>query len=257
MSTTINPGMASLGLKMLRETAALGQASQIRGTRPEPVARVRPVADLVTLSVGGANASSPLRAASDGINLAQNLNGSMMSMTGALLRMRELAMSSSDDALSPERRRDMQAEILELNASLERTVESLSFGGQRPLEGDFAASFTLDENTRAWFQVGDLRPEGLGLSGFDVTDPDAARDGVRALDAALETVSRQRAGVRDAVETIRNWIEAPGRSGPAISGPGEAQVRAETVAADVQAAPVRALRAQANLSADAVLQWLR
>lgn len=257
MSTTINPGMATLGLKMLRETAALGQMPEIRGTRPADVTRARPVSDLVTLSTGGASAANPLRAASDGISLAQNLNGGMMSMTGALLRLRELAMSSSDDNLPDDRRRAMQTEAMALTESMDRTVSSLSFEGQRPLEGDFAASFSLDENTRAWFQVGDLRPETLGLAGFDVTDPQSARAGVQVLDAALETLSRQRAGVRDAAETIRNWIESPERSGSAISGPAEAQVRADAAAAEVMATPGRAMRAQGGLSAEAALQLLR
>jgi len=259
-----NNNLSSLGIRMLSETAALGQSAEIRTTRLSGPGRVRPSQDAITLqfaAAAGGSSSRRLRAVSEGISVAQSGNATLTAMAGTALRMRELAVSAAGDTLSDSERVGLQAELTPLLEQLGTLAAQAEYGGRKTLDGDFSQSVVLEDGPRT-LGLADLRAEALGLEGLALANADDARAGIRLLDAALDRIYRQRAAVRAFSEQLEQWVGAAESRREAAAGPPIRQASdAERALVDgvsrMAAEPGRAMRAQGNLTAGGVLQLLR
>ena len=105
------------------------------------------IAERMNAQIRGMNVA--IRNANDGISLAQTAEGALGKIGDMLQRMRELAVQSRNATNSDDDRANLQKEFGELQAEIQRTIESSKFNGKSL----FDSSDSTFEATMA-FQVG-------------------------------------------------------------------------------------------------------
>ncbi len=146
----------------------------------------------------------------NGVSFIQSTEGYLQETTDILQRIRELAVQSSNGIYSDEDRMQIQVEVSQLVAEVDRIASQAQFNGMNTLTGGFAADSAsgrimqfqiganVDQNTRVY--IGTMTAEALGLKGAQGSDeqlgidsPDKANMAIASVDNALLTVSKQRA----------------------------------------------------------------
>ena len=130
----------------------------------------------------------------------QTAESGMSDITDTLHRMRELSMQSSSGNYSDEQRGYMQAEMGELQAELDRISGSTEYNGTSLLDGSLDSDYQvgteagdhLNVQLNQSFDAGGL---GVANADVDVSTQSGAQSSLAAIDAALETVSSNRATV--------------------------------------------------------------
>ena len=144
----------------------------------------------------------------DGISFIQVAEGYLQETTDVLQRIRELAVQSANGVWDDSARMQIQVEVSQLVAEVDRIASSAQFNGMNLLTGRFAKDSdtvmqfqigaNVDQNIRAY--VGTMTSQALGLTGIQGTDerisissPDEANSTIAVLDNALKNVNKQRA----------------------------------------------------------------
>ncbi len=146
----------------------------------------------------------------NGVSFIQSTEGYLQETTDILQRIRELAVQSSNGIYSDEDRMQIQVEVSQLVAEVDRIASQAQFNGMNTLTGGFAENSAsgrvmqfqiganVDQNTRVY--IGTMTAEALGLKGAQGSDeqlgiesPDKANMAIASIDNALLTVSKQRA----------------------------------------------------------------
>ena len=99
--------------------------------------------------------SMAIRNTNDAVSLLQVAEGSLNETTNALQRIRELAVQASNSTMTSSDRADLQKEVTQLMAEIERIADDTKFNNQNLLNGTFS--------TKA-FQVGANVGETITLS---------------------------------------------------------------------------------------------
>lgn len=86
------------------------------------------------------------RNAQDGISLIQTAEGALNETHAILQRMRELAVQAATDTMTTADRIEIQKEIDQLAAEIDRIAETTQFNTQNLLDGDFKAKFHVGAN---------------------------------------------------------------------------------------------------------------
>jgi flagellin len=112
--------------------------------------------------------SMAIRNANDGISLLQTSEGALDEVTGALQRMRELAVQAVNGTNNASDRAALDLEVQQLKAEVDRIAVSTQFNNQALLDGSFKNK-TLQigdkaEQTMA-ISIGSARLNDLGLGG--------------------------------------------------------------------------------------------
>lgn len=103
--------------------------------------------------IRGLNQAS--RNAMDGISLMQTAEGALNETHAILQRMRELAVQASSDTLTSSDRIEIQKEIEQLIAEINRISSSTEFNTKKLLDGSSAAlTSTSDLNTKIFMRDG-------------------------------------------------------------------------------------------------------
>lgn len=150
--------------------------------------------------------------ASNAINFIQATEGYLQNTTDIVQRLRELAVQSANGIYSSEDRMQIQVEVSQLVAEVDRIANNAQFNEMNMLTGRFAKE--MGENTvtaSMWFHVGanmDQRIEAyigtmtsaaLNLrnvgdeSIISLGDPDEANRAIGTLDEAMKKINKQRA----------------------------------------------------------------
>ena len=150
--------------------------------------------------------------AQNGISFIQTTEGYLQETTDIVQRIRELAVQSSNGIYSDEDRMQIQVEVSQLVAEVDRIASQAQFNGMNMLTGRFAKP--TGENTvtgSMWFHIGanmDQRTQvyigtmsamALGLrnvgdeSIMSLETPDEANRAIGTLDEALMKINKQRA----------------------------------------------------------------
>ncbi|MGQ9532220.1 MAG: flagellin N-terminal helical domain-containing protein, partial [Desulfotomaculales bacterium] len=87
------------------------------------------------------------RNAQDGISLIQTAEGALSEIHSMLQRMRELAAQAATDTLTANDRVQIQAEIDQLKAEINRVARTTEFNKQKLLDGTAAALVSTDKAT--------------------------------------------------------------------------------------------------------------
>ena len=146
----------------------------------------------------------------NGVSFIQSTEGYLQETTDILQRIRELAVQSSNGIYSDEDRMQIQVEVSQLVAEVDRIASQAQFNGMNTLTGAFASDSVsgrvvqfqiganVDQNARVY--IGTMTAEALGLKGAQGSDeqigidsPDKANMAIASIDNALLTVSKQRA----------------------------------------------------------------
>ena len=144
----------------------------------------------------------------NGVSFIQATEGYMQETTDILQRIRELAVQSANGIYSDEDRTQIQVEVSQLVAEVDRIASQAQFNGMNMLTGSFAQNSdrimqfqvgaNVDQNERVY--IGTMTAQALGLKGaqgseegLGISTPDAANMAIATVDEALKNVSKQRA----------------------------------------------------------------
>ena len=168
------------------------------------------VSEKMRSQIRGLNQAS--QNASNAISFIQTTEGYLQSTTDIVQRIRELAVQASNGIYTDEDRMQIQVEVSQLVAEVDRIASQAQFNGMNMLTGRFAKS--TGENTvtaSMWFHIGsnmDQRTQvfigtmtstSLGLKELgsetimSLAAPDDANRAIGTLDEALKKLNKQRA----------------------------------------------------------------
>ncbi len=121
------------------------------------------IVDRMTSQIRGLNQA--MRNANDAISLSQTAEGAMQESSNILQRMRELSVQSANDSNSAADRGNIQKEITQLQAELNRIASTTTFNGNNILDGTFSgAKFHVGSNANETISVtiGNLSANSMG-----------------------------------------------------------------------------------------------
>ena len=144
----------------------------------------------------------------NGVSFIQTTEGYLTETTDILQRVRELAVQAANGIYSDEDRMQIQVEVSQLVAEVDRIASVAQFNGMNmltgrfALEGDSTMQFqigaNMDQNARVY--IGTMTASALGLKGVQggeeqitINSPEEANMTLGAVDAALTQVNKQRA----------------------------------------------------------------
>lgn len=151
-----------------------------------------------------------VRNAQDGISLIQTAEGALNETHSILQRMRELAVQAANDTNTDDDRAQIQQEVDQLIAELNRIANTTEFNTQKLLDGSFSGKLIhvganagqviqIDINTMGagalgnTAKVADIKVQEYTSGGQTITGQSAAEAAITTLDAAIEQVSTERA----------------------------------------------------------------
>lgn len=148
----------------------------------------------------------------NGISFIQTTEGYLQETTDIVQRIRELAVQASNGIYTDEDRMQIQVEVSQLIAEVDRIASQAQFNGMNMLTGRFAQDTGTNSVTASmWLHVGanmDQRVEmfigtmtatALNLREFgsdeimSLQTPDSANRAIGTLDEALKKINKQRA----------------------------------------------------------------
>ncbi len=168
------------------------------------------VSEKMRSQVRGLNQAS--QNASNGISFIQTTEGYLQETSDILQRIRELAVQSSNGIYSSEDRMQIQVEVSQLVAEVDRIASSAQFNGMNMLTGRFARETgentitgsmwfhigaNMDQRVRAY--IGTMTASALGVrnlgdgSIMTLATADEANRNIGVIDNALKTLNKQRA----------------------------------------------------------------
>ena len=164
------------------------------------------VSEKMRSQIRGLNQAS--RNIENGVSFIQTTEGYLTETTDILQRVRELAVQSANGIYSDEDRMQIQVEVSQLVAEVDRIASQAQFNGMNMLTGRFSSNSdsvmqfqigaNMDQNARVF--IGTMTAQALGLKGaqgseetININDPESANATLGAVDAALTNVTKQRA----------------------------------------------------------------
>jgi flagellin len=216
----------------------------------------------------------------NGVSFIQATEGYLQGTQDILHRLRELAVQSANGIYTDEDRMQIQVEVSQMVDEVNRIASHAQFNGMNMLTGAFAmdsptgrimqlhVGANMDQNARIY--IGDMTATSLGLidgqgaqGKISIADPDEANLAIGTIDAALRTVSKQRADLG----AYQNRFEMAAQ-GVAIAAENiqaaESRIRDANMASrmvdytrdSILTQTGTAMLAQANMRTQAVLQLL-
>ena len=199
-------GVTQLSLNKDMEKLSSGEKINRAGDDASGLA----VSEKIRSQIRGLNQAS--KNASNGISFIQTTEGYLQETTDIIQRIRELAVQSSNGIYSDEDRMQIQVEVSQLVAEVDRIASQAQFNGMNMLTGRFALA--TGENTPTasmWFHiganmdqrmavyVGTMTAAALGIRSqgteevLSIAAPDDANRAIGTLDEALKKINKQRA----------------------------------------------------------------
>jgi flagellin len=146
----------------------------------------------------------------NGVSFIQATEGYLQETTDILQRIRELSVQAANGIYTESDRMQIQVEVSQLVAEVDRIASQAQFNGMNMLTGSFAKDSVtggimqfqiganVDQNVRVF--VGTMTAQALGLTGgqgndevVSVASPDTANVAITTIDEALKRVNSQRA----------------------------------------------------------------
>jgi len=168
------------------------------------------VSEKLRSQIRGLNQAS--RNAENGISFIQTTEGYLQETTDIIQRIRELAVQASNGIYTEEDRMQIQVEVSQLVAEVDRIASQAQFNGMNMLTGRFAQPTGENNVTGSmWFHIGanmdqrmqvyigTMTAEALGVREIGTGDkinlaaPDDANHAIGVIDEALKKINKQRA----------------------------------------------------------------
>jgi flagellin len=144
------------------------------------------------------------RNANDGISLVQTAEGALNEVSGALIRMRELAVQASTGTVGSTERGYIDSEFKDLLSEIDRIAAVTEFNGAKLLNGDqsggvsFQVGIHSGGNYKITASIANVATASLGGGDLDTAAVDTAAHALSALsviDTAIEDISGARGGL--------------------------------------------------------------
>lgn len=192
-------GINETGLQKSMEKLSSGEKINRAGDDAAGLA----VSEKMRSQIRGLNQAS--RNIANGVNFIQTTEGHLQETTDILQRIRELAVQGSNGIYSDEDRMQIQVEVSQLVAEVDRIASSAQFNGFNMLTGRFAndgmkfqVGANVDQNIT--ITIGDMSAKALNLKDsqgseniISVASVDEANTTLATIDEALKNVNKQRA----------------------------------------------------------------
>ena len=199
-------GVTGLGLNKDMEKLSSGERINRAGDDASGLA----VSEKMRSQIRGLNQAS--QNAENGISFIQTTEGYLQETTDIMQRLRELAVQSSNGIYSDDDRMQIQVEVSQLVAEVDRIASSAQFNGMNMLTGRFAQPMGENVVTGSmWFHIGanmDQRTQvfigtmsatALGIRSIGTEEkislqtPEDANRAIGTLDEAIKKINKQRA----------------------------------------------------------------
>ena len=216
-----------------------------------------------------------VRNANDAVSLVNTYDGASAEIESILVRMRELAVQTSNGTYQDDDRDLAQEEIDALALEIDRIAENTTFNRQAIADATGGASGTftfrvgpqsgaVDNVTVALASLQATELGANGVAALDISTASGSSTAVSNIDAALTALSEARAVAGAFVNrlghTVSNLQNVSQRTSEALSGVEDADYAAESAALArgmVLAQAGTAMLAQANQSPQYILTLLR
>ena len=150
--------------------------------------------------------------AQNGISFLQATEGYLQETTDILQRIRELSVQSSNGIYTQEDRMQIQVEVSQLVAEVDRIASQAQFNGMNMLTGRFARETgentvtgsmwlhigaNMDQRSRVY--IGTMTAKAVGIRNIgdesikSLSTPDSANRAIGTLDESLKKINKQRA----------------------------------------------------------------
>jgi len=207
----------------------------------------------------------------NGITMLQTADGALGQISGALQRMRELAMESANGTLASADRVNIQTEFSQLQSEITRVASSTKFGNVNMLNAATTVQIQVGINTTAnvdtvnvTFNKEDAATLKVDQATINVGDTTSVNTALANIDVALSSISSDRAGI-GALQNrlgvaLTNDQEAAKNLGNALSRIQDvdvAQASGDMARQQVLLQAGTAVLAQANQMPQSVLSLLR
>ena len=199
-------GVTNLSLQKDMEKLSSGMKINRAGDDASGLA----VSEKMRAQIRGLNQAS--ENASNGISFIQTTEAYLQETTDIMQRIRELAVQASNGIYSDEDRMQIQVEVSQLVAEVDRIASSAQFNGMNMLTGRFAMQtgensvtgsmyFHIGANMdqRMEVYIGTMTAVALGVrnlgdeSILSLANPDEANRAIGTIDEALKKINKQRA----------------------------------------------------------------
>lgn len=137
-----------------------------------------------------------IRNAQDGISLIQTAEGALNETHAILQRMRELAVQAANDTNTTADRNQLQQEIAQLLAEINRIAQTTQFNTQPLLDGSFSGKIIhigANSGQALTVSIGTMNASALGLNSLSIASQGAANSAITTIDNAIDQVSSERA----------------------------------------------------------------
>ncbi len=162
------------------------------------------VSEKMRAQISGLNMAA--KNAADGISFIQTTEGYLDETQSVIHRIRELAVQSANGVYTDEDRMQIQVEVSQLVAEVDRIASHAQFNGLNMLTGRFSrASAEAAPTASMWFQIGansgqriqahigTMTLAGLGIADVSISTINKSDQAIAQLDEALQKVGSQRA----------------------------------------------------------------
>jgi flagellin len=214
----------------------------------------------------------------NGVSLIQTTEGYLGETQDILHRVRELSVQSANGVYSSEDRMQIQVEVSQLVDEVNRIASHAEFNGMKLLTGRFArggaasmvfhVGANMDQNERVYIQT--MTAQSLNLSMYQgeqgmisISTPERANEAIGRIDAALRSVSKQRAdlgGYQNRFEMASKGVAVASENMQAaeslIRDTNMASEMVDYVKNQILTQSGTAMLAQANTRSQSVLQLL-
>ena len=167
---------------------------------------VRLTAEIQGLAVASRNAA-------DGQSLLDTAEGALQETQTLLMRLRELAVQSSNGTLTTSDRGALQAEAAALEAEITRISDTTSWGGIKLLDGSLSDGITFQAGTKEGETIVASIPDMAATAatiaisvGFSIGSFTNAQSMITAVDAAISGVGTVRGNLGAASNRLNSTI---------------------------------------------------
>ena len=167
---------------------------------------VRLTAEIQGLAVASRNAA-------DGQSLLDTAEGALQETQTLLMRLRELAVQSSNGTLTTSDRGALQAEAAALEAEISRISDTTSWGGIKLLDGSISDGITFQAGTKEGETIVASIPDMAATAatiaisvGFSIGSFTNAQSMITAVDAAISGVGTVRGNLGAASNRLNSTI---------------------------------------------------
>jgi flagellin len=219
--------------------------------------------------IRGMNVAS--RNAQDGVSMVQVADGALSNVGDMLQRVRDLAVQASNGTLTDQQRGNLDTEVQQVLTEIGKTGTDTEFNGLKILAGSVAtaaSAVTLqvgaNANQNIAFVIATVSASDLGISGIAVSTAASASAAIASLDAAINTVTTNRANLGAIQNRLESTINRLGMTSENVQA-AESRIRDADMASEmidftknqILQQSGTAMLAQANQAPSSILSLLR